>query len=145
MTIQPAMYDFPPVLQGSDWRIQLQLFSDKAQETPIDLSGCEIDMHIRDVPAADASDQLLLALSTRATGDGAGRITFVDNDPTQGKIQLDLSANDTTVLVWEGNARAVPAIAVFWYDIELTNADGRVQRIMRGKWPFDAEITKQTV
>jgi hypothetical protein len=142
---QPVTYDFPPILQGSDWEPVLQFFQDKARTLPMDLTGYEIDMHVREAPAADIEPTIIVALSTRAVGEGAGRITVVANDPTQGKVQLRLTAAETEAIQWSGQARGVPAIMTFWYDLELVSGTGRVQRVMRGKWPFDAQITKQTL
>lgn len=142
---QPVTYDFPPILQGSEWEPVLQFFQDKARTLPLDLTGYEIDMHVREKPAADIDATIIVALSTRLVGEGANRIIIVDNDPTQGAVQLRLTAAETESIPWDGQARGVPAVINFWYDLELVAPSGRVQRVMRGKWPFDAQITKQTL
>lgn len=147
MTTAPANYDFPPVYQGAVWNPILAFFQDEAQTIPVDLTGYEVDMHVRSKPSADFDPVLIVALSTRAAGEGAGRITFTDangvpGDPSLGCVRLLLTSAETAAILWDGSASNIPALMTFYYDIELVAPGGAVQRVMRGKWPFDAEITR---
>lgn len=143
----PANFDFPPIYQGTEWTPVIQFFQDDDQTIPLDLTGYEVDMHVRRKPSADMDPNVMVALTTRSEGEGAGRITFVDGDglpadPDEGAIKLFLTSEETAAIKFQGQAASIPAIMTLWYDIELVAPSGRTIRVMRGKWPLDAEVTR---
>lgn len=149
----PAEVDFT-VYQGQDWSALVELFTDAAQSIHYDLTGCEIDMHIRE-GVADSDAEVEAALSTRSTGDGAGRIAIVgrnsagtaDGDsaavPSDGVFKLIIAAAVSKAMVPAKKPKKGSAQThEFVYDIEITDAAGLTVRVMRGVLTVDFEVTR---
>lgn len=136
----PATLDVV-VYQGQDWGVVLEFYIDEEQTLPLDLTGYEVDMDVRESPLGTSS--LVVALSTREAGEGAGRATIVeDTEGAPYRVRMALTAEETAELPWRGRPkRRLPARVDYFYDVELTAPDGSVRRVLRGKWTFDAEIT----
>ena len=155
MTTAPAEQNFT-LYQGQNWSAIFRLFGDTAQAVPFDATGCEIDLHIRE-GVADSEAPVILAASTRATGSGAGKITWlsyasdnsVDEDSgghkPDGIFKVALSAADTASMTPAKKPRKGSfETAEFIYDIEITNGSGEVTRIMKGTITLDLEVTRRT-
>jgi hypothetical protein len=154
MTTAPAEVDLT-IYQGQDWYAIFQLYADTANTIPFDLTGYEVDMHIRE-GVADSQASILIAASTRTTGDGADRIKFcgvqssgeIDedgNDPASGIVKVTISAAVSSAVSPSKRPRKGGQESVeFVYDVELTASDGTVTRIMRGVITFDLEVTRRT-
>ena len=151
----PAEVDLT-VYQGQDWTALVELFTDAAQTAYFDLTGYEIDMHVRE-GVADSEASLKIAASSRSTGDGAGRIVVlgrqssgeVDLDggaiPSDGVFRVTLAAAVTAAVAPTKKPRpGSAATANFLYDIELTSASGIITRVMRGAFTLDLEVTRRT-
>jgi hypothetical protein len=105
--------------QGSTFR---QVFYWKnSDETPINLSGYTAKLQMR---PSQSSTNILLELSTENGG-----ITLTELD---GKIELYLAANVTKNLTW--------STAV--YDLELTQSETEVHKLVRGGVSITKEITR---
>lgn len=151
----PAEQDLT-VYQGQDWVAVFELYQDTANTIPFDLTGYEIDMHVRE-GVADSEASLKMAASTRSTGDGAGRIRIVNRQssgeadpdggeyPPDGVFTVTLAAGVTAAVAPTRKPRAgSAATATFLYDIELTSESGIVTRIMKGVLTLDLEVTRLT-
>lgn len=149
----PAEVDLT-VYQGQDWTALVELFTDAAQTQFFDLTGYEIDMHVRE-GVADSEAAVKIALTTRVGATGAGRIVVVGRDssgtadpdseavPTDGCFKLVLDdAVTKAVAPTKKPKRGSAATAEFLYDIELTSAAGVVTRVMRGVLTLDLEVTR---
>lgn len=90
-------------------------------ETPVDLTGFSAEMHVRTNHKATTT---IVELSTTQ-----GTITLV---PAEGRIQLSLSAAETTALPV---GRGV-------YDLELISSGGIVTRLLEGKFIVTPEVTR---
>jgi hypothetical protein len=151
----PAELDLT-LYQGQTYSAIFQLWSDTAQTIPFDATGCEVDIHIRE-GEADSGATLKIAASSRATGDGASRITWLsyasDNtvDEEGGENKADgvfklLLAADVTSAVSptkaprKGSHETVEMI----YDAEITHSDGSVTRVMEGVLNFNLEVTRRS-
>lgn len=154
MTTAPAEQDFT-LYQGQSWTAIFQLYADAAKTIPFDATGCEIDMHIRE-GVADSEAPLVLAASSRATGDGAGKVEWlsyasdntVDEDgeahKPDGVFRVTLSADDTELLTPAKKPRKGGfETAEFLYDIEIVDSDGEVTRFMKGTLTVDLEVTRR--
>ena len=152
--LAPAEQDLT-IRQGESWHAVFKLYSDAAQTVPFDATGCEIDMHIRE-GVADSLASVLLAASTRATGNGAGKITWgsyasdntVDEDgadKADGIAIVDFLPADTILLTPSKRPRkGGHETASFIYDIEVTYADGAVKCIIVGTISVPLEVTRRT-
>jgi hypothetical protein len=154
-TSAPAEQDLT-VYQGQDWTAVFELYQDTANTIPFDLTGYEIDMHVREGVADSAAD-LKIAASTRDTGDGAGRIQIigrqssgeVDVDggevPSDGVFKITLPAAVTAaVSPTKAPRKGDLATAEFVYDVEITSSTGIITRIMKGTFTLDLEVTRRT-
>ena len=68
------------IVQGVDWSVQLQLWSDPAATIPLNLTGCTAALEIRPWPG---SSTVLLSLSTAAG-------TIIITEPTEGILAWDV-------------------------------------------------------
>jgi hypothetical protein len=150
----PAEQDFT-IYQGQNWSAIFRLFSDAANTVPFDGTDCEIDMHIRE-GVYDSDAPVILAASTRATGDGAGRIRWLsyasDNSVDEeggaysgdGVFIIELTAAMTTALIPAKKPRkGGHETSEFIYDVEVVDADGGVVRILKGVITLDHEVTNR--
>lgn len=152
--LAPAEQDLT-IRQGESWHTVFKLFSDTANTIPFDATGCELDLHIRE-GVADSLAGILLAASTRDTGDGAGKITWgsyasdntVDEegaDKADGIAIVDFLPTDTILLTPAKRPRkGGHETASFVYDLEVTFADGGVKCIMVGTISVPLEVTRRT-
>jgi hypothetical protein len=111
--------------QGTYWSQQL-IWYDESGTNPIDISTWHARMQIRrQVQAGEYLIQL-----TDDPGDG---ITLGGAD---GTILLEMSAEQTADLpaVKGGNRH--------YYDLEMVPADGKVRRLVQGRFLVSAEVTR---
>lgn len=92
-----------------------------ANEAAVNLTGFSAEMHVR---TAHKAATTIVELSTTQ-----GTITLV---PAEGRIQLNLSAAETTALPV---SRGV-------YDLELISGGGIVTRLLEGKFIVTPEVTR---
>lgn len=151
--LAPAELDLT-IRQGESYRAIFKLYSDAAQTAPFDATGCEIDLHIRE-GVADSLAGIILAASTRSTGDGAGKIAWLayasDNtvdegasDPADGVFALDFDPDDTVLLTPTKRPRkGAHETATFIFDVEVTFASGSVKRVIQGTISVPLEVTRR--
>ena len=149
-TQQWVQYDFKAD-QGSEWKRFVRFL--QSGGSPVDLTGCEIDMNIR-MGVADSGADLVAQLTTRGTGSGAGRITYCGEnsageldeeaaaDPTTGRVRLFISSTDMAALRPGTAKKKWPQDATLYYDIEITDTLGVVRRWMAGEWVLSREVTR---
>ncbi len=94
----------------------------KADNAPVDLTGCAARMHIR--TKADAAGDPLAALTTENSGVILGG--------TAGTVELRMSAADTSALSFKKGV----------YDLEVVFTDGTVKRLMEGEVEVTPEVTR---
>jgi hypothetical protein len=148
----PAEQDLT-IYQGQTWSGIFELFTDTANTIRFDATDCEIDMHIRE-GEYNSGATLKLAASTRATGDGAGRITWLSqasdssidedgSDPSVGIFKVEFAASVTEAVSPTKPPRKGDHETVeFIYDVEVVYPDGvTVIRIMEGVINFNLEVT----
>lgn len=152
--LAPAEQDLE-IRQGDSWRAIFKLFSDTAQTIPFDATGCEIDMHIRE-GVVDSLADIKLAASTRATGDGAGKITWlsyasdntVDEEGTNqadGIFCIDFDPDDTVLLAPTKKPRkGAHETATFIYDVQIVYPSGAQKCIMQGTISVPLEVTRRS-
>lgn len=114
-----ATLNLPDIEKGATYRHTL-FWKDKAK-LPIDLTGATARMQIRD---AIDSATVLLELSTA--------INTIIITPLEGKIELYIHSNQTTVLAGEGGV----------YDLELYLSNGDTVRLIQGEIAFSPEVTR---
>ena len=91
--------------------------------TPVDLSGYEAELTVRETYT---SDQVLIAVSSEGTAPG---------------IVLGGTAGSIVVSVGAVTMAAVPA-GVYVYDLELTSDTGFVVKPVRGQFEIRPEVTR---
>lgn len=109
----------PPIEKGATYTHTL-IWKD-ANNTPIDLTGCQAKLQVR--PSV-SSDTILLELSTTNS-----RIIIT---PLEGKIELLIMDEVTQALESLGGV----------YDLELYYPNGYVTRLVEGTWVFKPEVTR---
>ena len=138
--------------QGSSWRRAVKFWQDVGKTAPVNLTGFQVDMHIRE-GVADSAAALVKQLSTRV---GSSGIRFVAQnldgtpnlsgtpDPANGWVLLEMSDEETTLLVPSKlpKPKSFPAPALFYYDLELTSGAGETQRRMAGNFSLSLEVTR---
>lgn len=108
--------------QGATWHHTLALKAGAGASAPaLDLTGYTARMHVR---AELAAPDVLLELTS-----ANGRIVIT---PTQGRVDLTVSAVDTAALEFE---RAV-------YDLEIESAGGEVTRVLAGMVNLSRQVTR---
>jgi hypothetical protein len=88
MTVIPDRYNFT-IWKGGTFYESITVYTDEAGSVPRNLTGSSIRMKITRQPKGDT----LLDLST-----SNGKIT---TDPTNGKIFINLTAEETAALKWK--------------------------------------------
>jgi hypothetical protein len=91
-----------------------------ATATPIDLTGYAAKMQVR--KSLDASSALLTLSSTAGITLGGAA----------GTVRLEVAATKLS---------QIPA-GIYYYDLELTSAAGKVTRLLQGKFTVTREITR---
>lgn len=127
MAIQDKKYDFE-VFQGDDYR---QVVRFKSGGEVRNLAGIAARMHVRE--SHDAEDPLI-ALSL---GDG---LEFTDGTGANGELVIVMTAEQTAA-VPVPSARGTTRKAYF-YDLEITGADGKVETELWGLFFFQKDATK---
>ncbi len=98
-----------------------------AYQPPVDLTGCTARMEVR----ANLDDADAVLTLTTATAAPASRLSIAN--PTSGKIDIEISDEDTAAIVaWE---------SAVW-DLEITHADGSKTRLASGTFSVSREVTR---
>jgi len=111
--------NLPIVEKGATYRHTL--FWKDSTNTPIQLTGCESRIQVRD--SIDSPD-VIIELSTEN-----GRIILF---PLLGRIDLYISSTDTSALVGFGGV----------YDMEVYFTNGDIVRLIEGRVTFKPEVTR---
>lgn len=111
--------------QGSTFVLPFQLFDEDNE--PVSLSGATIAGKIRHAPE-DA------AAIVSFTG------TVVDGD--EGEGQVSLTAAQTAALAVDDSGDCERDLTCRIYDVEVTYADGTVERVLEGFAYINPEVTK---
>lgn len=141
--------------QGSPFEIVIQLFQDEAKTQPLDLTGYELNMHIRE-GVADSSAPLVASLSSVATSAQDARIFVVPiatdglpdlsgaQDPTSGAVYLKLASAETAEIrtAKPPKQRSYPVELTFYYDLEATPPGGEPFAVAFGTMTGIAEVTR---
>lgn len=138
--------------QGSGWLRAIKFWQDAGRTMPVDLTGCLIDMQIRE-GVADSGALLVKQLSNRSgssgvrfigqTGGGLPDLAASPN-PSNGWIVLEMSDAETVALQSSKlpKPKSFPALAQFYYDLEITDSLGQTQRRMAGNFNLNLEVTR---
>lgn len=105
--------------QGTTFRITFRWEAGEPP-TPVDLTGCSALMHIR----ARVRDALPAVVASTANG----KLTL----GASGNIDLVLTVADTTLLTMKEGV----------YDLEVTMANGDVERLVSGKVFVSPQVTR---
>lgn len=125
MTCTTTQLDFC-VPQGTTWKYELTLYVTDDATTPRDITDDEFKLQVRETKG---SSRVLLELDS-AAGD------IVKIDPTNGVLRLEISPEQTIdIRIKEDQLAAV-------YDLELTDTDGDVLRIIEGEFLITREVTR---
>lgn len=141
--------------QGSPFEVVLQFFQDEAGTIPVDLTGYELNMHIRE-GVADSGAPLVASLSSVATSDLDARIFVVPiasdgtpdlsgaEDPTSGAVFLRLLSTETADLktAKPPKQRSYPVEIPLFYDLEAKPPDGQAFALAFGPLTGTAEVTR---
>lgn len=114
--MKPATHDLI-IYQGSDYYKKFTFYTDTTRTTPTDLTAYTFAAMIRE-NYADASPLATFAI--------------VDTDLANGVIYLQLTAIETA---------ALSTTTGFW-DLEVTDSGGKVNRYIEGSYTLDLEVTK---
>jgi hypothetical protein len=153
--LAPAEQDFT-LYQGENWRVIFQLYSDDAQSVPLDCTGSEIDINIRE-GVADSGATILLAASTRSTGDGANRIDWLsyasdgsvdedetNGDPVDGVFRVDFTPQEMSELrATKKPRKGAHETASFIYDAKRSVGTAEAKRFLQGSITLDLETTRR--
>lgn len=116
---------------GTTWRKAFVLATDTTTPVPIDLTGYEARMQVRE--AIDATTVLVYLATTALvedTGtDNWGEITIEEAD---GRVSLYISDEVTSTF----------AIGSYVYDVELVSSGGEVDCPLYGKFKVSGEVTR---
>lgn len=107
------------ILQGADWNIVLELCD--GEDNVLDLTGTSYKMQIRRYYDRDVEIEL---------SSDNGRINI--NTPISGSIELVLTNQQTSAFDF------IDA----YYDIEMTDSQGKITRLLEGKIHVNKEITR---
>lgn len=153
--LKPAEQDLE-IVQGESFSAIFHLYADTAQTIPFNATGADIDIEIRE-GVADSGAPVILAATTRLTGDGAGKIRWLsyasdnsvdmegDGDPGDGVFLLELTPADTIKLTPSKKPRkGAHASASFIYDAEIAWSSGESKRVMQGTITVDLEVTRRS-
>lgn len=110
------------VEQGSTWRVALTVYDESG--APVDLTGYTARMQVRET--LDAAEPLL-TLTTPETSPGG--ITI---DGPAGRLTLLIADEMSTAWAWTFGV----------YDLELASPDGDVDRLLKGEFEVDREVTR---
>lgn len=125
MTCTTTQLDFC-VPQGTTWKYELTLYLTDDATTPRDITDDEFKLQVRETKG---SSRVLLELDSVA-GD------IVKPDPTNGVLRLEIDPAKTIgIRIKEDQLAAV-------YDLELTDTDGDVLRIIEGEFLLTREVTR---
>lgn len=111
--------------QGSTFRLDIALTDDL--NAPIDITGDLVIGYVRKT----ASNRNIEAM-----------FTVVEDDFTQGKFALILSAQQTSALKCNPSYSAQRIPTQFAYDVELHYTDGTVIRFLQGVLNVSPEVTR---
>jgi hypothetical protein len=115
--------------QGADWDYTMVYAADADASgnpiSPINLTGFTARMALK--VAKNAPDPPIIALTTTN-----GRIVL---GGTAGTIHLHIVASDTSSIP------AVPTDSTYYYDLELVNPAGFVERLLEGQVVVTEEVT----
>lgn len=109
--------------QGATYLRTLTLKDDQAIPQPINITGYVFRGAIKLTPGA----------ATLA------EFSFVANDPTNGKIDMVLTAEQSALLPTTGSSFA--AESYFQYDVEMVDTNQTVFRLLNGRASVSPEIT----
>lgn len=120
------------IAQGTDYTFQITWLED---DEPVDLSGWSGIMQIRQTPP---STTVLLSADTND-----GRLTL----SSEGVVEANFSAADTSAISIPFDApiriiEGVSYLEIGVYDIELTDPDDVVMRLVQGKVYLSAEVSR---
>lgn len=109
-------------IQGSTWVISLQLTN--ADGSPKNLVGCSVKGQMR------------------KTYDAAMAYTFLATitNPQEGQIVVRMEASETAKIPCGPDKES--SLSQYVYDIELTDEEGNVKKILRGRLKVIPEVTK---
>lgn len=141
--------------QGSPFEIVIQLFQDEAKTIPLDLTGYELNMHIRE-GVADSSAPLVAFLSSVASSAQDRRIFVVpiatdgtpdlsgSEDWSTGAVYLRLLSAETSAIrtAKPPKQRTFPVELPFFYDLEATPPGGQPFAVAFGPFTGTAEVTR---
>ncbi len=113
--MEQAIYNFNPHVKGDTF--EALTFTVSVNEEPLTLTGASIRMHLRLAPLHPVAHEL-------STAEGHIVIT----DAVNGEFQIKKQIID------------FPA-ALYWYDIEVTLANGDIKTYVAGKWQITQDVT----
>lgn len=112
--------------QGATFQLALQLSTGGTVAdggTPIDLTGYDARMHVRQ---RVKSPTTLLDLSITSTN-------IVITDAVNGWLQITMSEAETKALMWKSGV----------YDLEIESSGGFVKRLLHGSVKVSPEVTRE--
>jgi len=115
------------ILQGSDFTLGLTLKDSTG--TPIDLTGHTFSGQIRKT----ASDPVIQASFS---------FVVLDQITDTGRVDVKLSAANSSAIILEKSKSAVRAITTMTYDIESVDGGGAITRWLEGVVKLSPEVTK---
>lgn len=141
--------------QGSPFGVVLQFFQDEEQTVPVDFTGWEMNMQIRE-GVADSNAPVIASLSSVPNSAQDPNIFFVPiasdgtpdlsggEDRTSGAVYLKLSSAETSEIKSSKAPKkgAYPVEMAFCYDLEGTPPEGDPTRLAYGSVTGTAEVTR---
>jgi hypothetical protein len=110
------------VEQGSTWRVVLTVYDEDGD--PVDLTGYTARMQVR-----EAVDSLSPVFSLTTPEGSPGGITITG---PAGQVELLIPDETSTAWTWTFGV----------YDLELVSPDGDVDRLLKGEFEVDREVTR---
>jgi len=103
--------------RGDDVPLVLKLWKDKKAAELVDLTGCAATLSVSAEETPTTSDYVLQSTATV--------------DPVEGTLTFPFTTAD------------VDNVGKFFFDVQLTDANGKKKTIRKAKWTFEQDITKE--